>query len=129
VSKRIRRQRGPLEWTAERDALIRRRRAQRRSYPAIAAELGLSPSTVARHAIRELGLPAVINPAQLRAALRQAASDTDRPPLPPGDPASWGLLLSLTPSLGNLLYPPYRPLICRAGEPAVERIVETRLAA
>jgi hypothetical protein len=112
----VRRKRGPIEWTAARDAAIRRRRADGRGYPAIAAELGLSNNTVAEH----------IDCAQQRAGLRQPGTNLDRPPLPAGDPVSWGLLLALTPSLGNLPYPPYRPLICRRPKQHVD---EMRLAA
>jgi hypothetical protein len=129
VSKRIRRRRGPLAWTAERDALIRGRRAQGRGYPAIAAELGLPPSTVTWHAVGALGLPAIINRAKLRIVLRQLLREVDRQPLPAGDPTSWGLLLSLTPSLGNSPYPPYRPPLRRRAEPAEERTDPMRLAA
>jgi hypothetical protein len=129
MSKRIHHKREPFVWTAERDALIRQRRAQGRSYPAIAAELGLSPTSVARHAIRALGLPAIIGRAQRLAVLRKLLTEDNRQPLPPGDPISWGLLLSLTPSLGNIRYPRYRPLLRRRKTPAVERTDDMRLAA
>lgn len=77
------------EWTAARDARLRRLRAEGAAWPQIAGALGVS-ADVARERGRRIGarLPLAPPPPE--------ADDPARPPLPPGDPRAWALLTSGT---------------------------------
>ena len=82
-----------LEWTASRDAWLRRLRAEGRAWAEIAAELGVSPD-IARERGRRIGAPAPVQP-------RLVADDPGRAPLPAGHPRSWGLLVANTVLAGT----------------------------
>ena len=95
-------------FSATEDALIRKRRLQDRwGWAAIAGELRCGLKPVQKHGIRVLHLPEVINRAQQEVSQGQA----DLKAKPPGHPETWGLLLSLTPSIAGTPYPEYRPPI------------------
>jgi len=84
-----------LVWTGPRDMQIKRMRACRASWDAIALSLGIS-----RNAAIERGrrVGARLPPPEYH----PPAEDPDRPPLPPGHSATWGLITQGT---------------CLAGEP------------
>ncbi len=84
-------------WTAARDAQVRRLRREGARWAEIGAALGVSPD-VARERGRRLGAESPPAPAS------PPADDPHRPPLPPGDPRSWGLLTAET-SLAGLPWP------------------------
>jgi hypothetical protein len=73
------------DWTAARDARLRRLRAEGAGWPAIAAELAVSPD-VARERGRRIGARPPLAPPPA------AMDDPARPPLPPGDCRAWALL-------------------------------------
>jgi hypothetical protein len=78
-----------LEWTAARDSVLRRMRAEGRTWHVIAADLGVSPD-VARERGRRIRAPAPGYAAKI------LAEDPYRPPLPAGHPRTWGLLTENT---------------------------------
>jgi hypothetical protein len=83
-----------LEWTAARDGLLRRLRAEGRAWAEIAAELGVTPA-MARERGRRIGAPAP------PPAARMVHEDLSRPPLPAGHPRSWALLVDNTVLAGT----------------------------
>jgi hypothetical protein len=77
------------DWSAARDGVLRRLRAEGRCWQEIGTILGVSPE-IARERGRRIGAPAP----GLRPRIRP--DDPHRPPLPAGHPRSWGLLTSGT---------------------------------
>ncbi len=86
-----------LVWTGSRDMQIKRMRADRASWDAIALSLGIS-----RNAAIERGRR--IGARMPPPAFSEPAEDPERPCLPAGHPTSWGLITQGT---------------CLAGEPYV----------
>lgn len=87
-----------LIWTPERDALLLARRAEGRSWDAIAAEFAISRSALIARG-RRLGLRPCRGhtaPPPPRPVLPEPEEDPDRPPLPPGHPRSWGAITAGT---------------------------------
>jgi hypothetical protein len=78
-----------LVWSEPRDIRLKRMRSEGISWDTIADELGIS-----RNAARERGrrVGARLPPADHVAP----PEDVDRPPLPPGHPVSWGVLIEGT---------------------------------
>lgn len=85
---------GRLEWTEARDGVLRRMRAEGRTWQDIAAEFAVTPE-VARERGRRIGAPAPDHAVQLQ------AEDPYRPPLPAGHPRTWGLLTENTVLAGT----------------------------
>jgi hypothetical protein len=95
-------------WTAAEDVLIRRLRSQGRGWAAIGRACGVTKYALRQHGVEDLGLPETEETARPERVLPDP-----RPPLPPGHPEAWGLLLALTPSLGNAVYCYQAPRIGR----------------
>ncbi len=83
-----------LDWSAARDAWLRRLRAEGRAWAEIAGELGVTPD-MARERGRRIGAPAPPQPARVH------HEDPSRPPLPAGHPRSWNLLVEDTVLAGT----------------------------
>jgi hypothetical protein len=79
-------------------ALIVSRRREGRGWAAIAAACGATKYAVRQHGVDDLGL------AEVPPARPERVVPDPRPPLPPGHPDAWGLLLALAPSLGDAPY-------------------------
>jgi hypothetical protein len=88
-----------LVWTGPRDMQIKRMRADRSSWDAIAMSLGIS-----RNAAIERGrrIGARLPPPEYV----PTAEDPDRPALPPGHEISWGLITAGTCLAGEPYVPP-----------------------
>ena len=83
-----------IDWTAARDARLRRLRSEGCHWPEIGADLGVTPE-VARERGRRSGAPFPgHNPPPPR-------EDPARPPLPAGHPRAWGLLTAGTLLAGH----------------------------
>jgi hypothetical protein len=89
-----------MDWTAARDAVLRRLRAEGCGWPEIGRELQVSPD-VARERGRRIGARF---PTHLP---RPPAEDRARPARPPGHPATWGLLVEGT-TLAGCPWPGWR---------------------
>lgn len=84
-------------WSEARDAQLRRLRCDGASWAAIGAALGVSPG-MARERGRRIGAPRQRNIPVVQ------HDDPGRPPLPPGHPRAWGLLVEGT-LLAGLAWP------------------------
>lgn len=78
---------GPRNWTPEDTELIKTRRAQRKTWEEIAAELQCSRHMVAQYA-KQNGLWTGSLPSLKH--VNAEAMDPNRLPLPPGHEISWG---------------------------------------
>jgi hypothetical protein len=83
-----------LAWTEARDGVLRRLRAEGRTWQEIGADLGATPD-VARERGRRIG---AAGPGQTP---KMPAEDPSRAPLPAGHPRSWGLLTENTVLAGT----------------------------
>lgn len=86
-----------IEWTEVQDMTIKRMRAERVSWDIIADAVGVTRWTVIERG-RRLG--ARLPPQDFE----PPAEDPERPPLPPGHPETWGVIIRGTLSEG-LPYP------------------------
>lgn len=78
-----------LTWTEAQDTQIKRLRAEGRSWEEVAAIMGLGRWTVIERGRRIGAKPP---PPDFVPTL----PDPERPPLPPGDPATWGAITAGT---------------------------------
>lgn len=86
-----------LDWTAERDALIGRLRAEGATWDQVAARLGVSRTAALERAkLLRRGDAPVARPARAAAKAVEENVDRDRAPLAPGHPVAWGLLTAGT---------------------------------
>jgi hypothetical protein len=83
-----------LDWTEARDGVLRRMRAEGRTWQQIGADLGVTPD-IARERGRRIGAPAPGH------SPRIPVEDPDRSPLPAGHPRTWGLLTENTVLAGT----------------------------
>jgi hypothetical protein len=88
-----------LVWTGPRDLQIKRMRADRASWDAIALSLGISRNAAIERG-RKIG--ARLPPPEFAPAME----DPDRPALPPGHPTTWGLITAGTLLAGEAYIPP-----------------------
>src|SRR4051795_6935184 len=86
-----------IEWTEVQDSKIKRMRAERASWDAIAIAVGVTRWTVIERG-RRLG--ARLPPRDYDVA----SSDADRAPLPPGHSETWGIITNGT-VLEGMPYP------------------------
>ncbi len=88
-----------LVWTGPKDMQVKRMRANRASWDAIAQSLGIS-----RNAAIERGrrIGARLPPPDFTAVVE----DPDRPSMPPGHEISWGLITAGTCLAGEPYSPP-----------------------
>lgn len=81
-------------WTPPEDARLRRLRAEGTTWDGIALDLGLGRSAVIERGRRlDARLP---TPCQAAEKLARDLLDPRRPPMPPGDPVSWGAITDAT---------------------------------
>lgn len=88
----------PLRWTEAQEATLRRMRAGGAAWATIAAALGVSRNAAAERA-------KILKIKMERPELVPVEAP-DRPPLPPGHPLSWGLLVADTILAGSAYTPP-----------------------
>lgn len=95
----------PIIWTEDRDKLLIALRAEGRSWGSIAALMGIS-----RWSAIERGNQVGARKPELPQGAADSG-DSGRPPLPPGDPVSWGAITAGT-VLAGAAYPrpPLPPL-------------------
>ena len=86
-----------IEWTEVQDMKIRRMRTERASWDTIAEAVGVTRWTVIERG-RRLG--ARLPPPETE----QTPDDPERPPLPPGHEATWGIIVKGT-FLEGVRYP------------------------
>jgi hypothetical protein len=87
-----------IVWTEAQDTQIRRMRADRSSWDTIAAAVGVTRWTVIERGRRlNARLPTPVTH-------DRSFDDTERAPLPPGHPESWGAIIRGT-TLEGVVYP------------------------